>query len=141
MLNTFFFLIFGSAAPFLLWPVEYFLPYPHIIEELYKYICLRFVWRAGTNQNKLSSKNSFIIVILFGFLFTLTESILYLMNLFILNQLYLFPKRLLITGVLHITTTILLYSSIGKSLVCRVTMILFAIVIHYLYNYSISSGL
>jgi hypothetical protein len=38
MFNTFIFLISGLAGPLILWPVEVILDYPHVIEELYKFL-------------------------------------------------------------------------------------------------------
>jgi len=61
-------ILYSLVGPFLLWPLEYFLPYPYIIEELFKVFVVKF-----TNSNAKS-------YILAGILFALTETILYSFN-------------------------------------------------------------
>ena len=141
MLNKFLFLIVGLASPLLLWPIEFLLPFPHIIEELLKFFGLLWLSKTEFETKPIFSKKGLILGFLFATLFTFTESVLYIMNLSLLNQFHLFPKRLLYTGLLHVTTTLLILIGIQRNWYVKVLTIALAISIHYLYNNLITSFL
>ena len=60
--------LFAAIAPFLIWPIEFVLPYPHIIEELVKAILVW--WGKPTAKTALLS----------GAVFALSEAVFYLFN-------------------------------------------------------------
>lgn len=127
-------LLASLSAPLFLIPIEKFLPYPYLIEELIKLIIVGVIIKA---ENK--TKNFIIWVILAGILFSISESIFYLVNIFANGNLILFPKRLILTGVLHLGTILLLYVSLRKNLFWATVGFSSAILIHYLYNSLIGS--
>lgn len=132
MINNFLFIIIGLALPILLLPIEYFLPFPHFVEEIAKLTVLLLL------GIQLKNKVTFINALLFAIAFTVSESMLYMMNFFILGQLYLLPKRLFVTGLLHIGTVLLLFTSLHKNLAWKIFVLIIAICIHYVYNESIA---
>lgn len=127
------FLISGAILPIMLWPIEYLWPFPHFIEEIAKFLVLIFLIKNsfGIKQNK---KPSLKMPLLFAISFTISESVLYLVNFFILGQFYLFPKRLLLTGILHITTVLIIFIGLNKNPLWKVTTLVLAIFLHYAYN-------
>ncbi|MEN8252804.1 MAG: PrsW family glutamic-type intramembrane protease [Patescibacteria group bacterium] len=127
-------LIFSLFGPFFLLPLEQFLPWPHIFEELFKLIVVVFLVRAE-NQNK---KNYFIYLILAAAIFSTSESILYLMNFFLLWNIDNLFSRLILTSLLHLTTSIIIYFGVKSGKGRTLFALLFAIVIHYLYNTKIA---
>lgn len=135
-MNTIFLLMSGAILPFLLWPVEYFLPYPYLIEELAKYLCLSWLV-----TKKVSVKRSVPAVVGFALLFTLTESILYVFNLLAVGRLDLFFVRLFLTGSLHLTTVLVIFFGLRQPKLVQFLTVLLAILIHYLFNQSVQRWL
>lgn len=116
-------------APFILWPIEIFFPYPHIAEEMTKALLVYLLLK-----NPLFSQKIYGAIIV-GFLFGLTENFLYLFSPGSLaNQLL----RFVLTMPLHVisTLTILALGLIDKRLIF-IGLIL-AMLIHYLYNMYVS---
>ena len=117
--------VFSLAAPFLLWPIEYFLPYPYLIEELFKAGIVRY----------LPPAISFRTVLFLALIFSLSESIFYLFNFLALGSLHGLGYRLLFTSALHLLTFSLLF--LGKK---RLFLALpLSILIHYLFNLFVSA--
>ncbi len=121
--------LFALILPLILIPIEKILPYPHIIEELAKLMLVLMIYQKEKQLNKLLS----FFVILSGVLFTLSESIFYLINIFNLGNLTIFPTRLLLTGILHMSTLMTMYLG-RKNNVSLLIALFFSIIIHYLYN-------
>lgn len=126
------FVIAGLALPIVLLPIEFFLPFPHFVEEISKMLVLLLV-----GGKKLKSTLTIRSVLLFAIAFTISESMLYMMNFFILGQLYLLPKRLILTGLLHTITLLILFTGIKKDIVWKMFVLIIAIYLHYAYNESI----
>jgi hypothetical protein len=110
-------------APLPLWLIEQLLPFPFVIEELFKYVIVKFA----------PSQKDFRFPLIAGILFSLSESILYLINFFQLGNFELFPYRIMLTTLLHTTTFCLLYN-FRSSRLFSIMSLLLAIIIHYLYN-------
>ena len=121
-------------APFLLWPVEYFLPYPYFIEESLKAVIVFF----GLNyKKKHSDKELITISLLAGVAFTISETIMYSININLYGNIVLLFKRLFFTGLLHILTFLILIFS-GKGGRKYILLgFLINILIHYFYNFFI----
>jgi hypothetical protein len=120
--------ILALISPFLLWPIEFFLPYPYFVEEIAKIILVCFILK-GT----LKIQDMFALVVTCSLLFTLSESIFYYIN-FIGFGLMPFFQRILLTGSLHaLTSSIMLACGLVSSKLLPVGLIL-AITVHYLYN-------
>jgi RsiW-degrading membrane proteinase PrsW (M82 family) len=120
--------LMALMAPFLVWPIEYFLPYPYLIEEFIKSI---FVFNIIYSVNK---QHQLVIAATVGVLFSLSESVLYSFNFFPLNSIVPFLYRIFLTTLLHSGTILimLLFSSKSKKLFPIGLTV--AILIHYLYN-------
>jgi len=88
--------LFSLIGPFFLLLVEKVLPYPYLVEEVYKFFLTK-----STNSTK--------VAIALGFLFSLSEAIFYLLNpnysLFNVNY---FLLRLLAVTPLHISTILIM---------------------------------
>jgi hypothetical protein len=115
-------------VPFVLWPIERFLPYPHIIEEIAK---LLLVWNVANYEN---SKIGVIMTITMGILFTLSETAIHSYNLFFSGGFIQFANRVVLTGLLHSLTFVLLFVTIKINKKLAPLGLLIAVVIHYAYN-------
>lgn len=115
-------------SPFPLWLVQQFLPFPHFIEEIFKFILVRFTPATKKWQYPL----------ILGLAFSFSESFLYLINFFQLGDFSLFLPRLFLTSILHTFTFFLLYYSKNKTYLSLIALI-FAIIIHYFYNQIVAS--
>lgn len=113
-------------APLPLWLIEQFLPYPYFIEEFFKFFLVKHI----------SSKRWYTPII-FGVIFSVSESFFYLTNFFQLGNFYLFPIRLLLTTSMHCLTFSLIYFSRQKKYLSYLFLIL-SILIHFFYNQNIN---
>ncbi len=122
-------LFFALISPFILWPIEIFFPYPHIVEELAKALLIIFILLLPKTSQKIYG------AILIGFLFGLSENFLYL---FSPGTTQTHLLRFVLTMPLHIVTTlvILLPALIFKRLIFL--GIILAIFIHYFFNIYVS---
>lgn len=119
-LNLVLYSVFG---PFLVWGVEYFLPYPYIIEELFKTILVYFF-----------PQKSFKTYIYAGISFALTETVLYSFNVNAFGSIGLLFTRLLSTSLLHSFTFLIIYWSTKKDRRLIVVGFVISVLIHFLYN-------
>lgn len=123
-------LLLALASPLLLLPVEKILPYPHFIEEVIKLVIVGVIIKT----EKQTKRNLWFWIFMVGFLFAISESILYLVNIFALGDLMAFPKRLVLTGGLHIGTVMLMYLLGRKKYAGLFVGFIIAIAIHYFFN-------
>lgn len=112
--------LLALAAPFLLWPVELYLPYPYVLEELVKAGLVWLVIRDKHHQPQL------LIAIAIGAAFAFSESVLYIFN---FN-----PWRVVLAPLLHITTTLIIYFSYRINRKLLFLGVLLAGLVHFLYN-------
>lgn len=110
--------ILGLFLPFLLWPVEMWLPFPHFAEEIAKALSILLIYKDRKNIRE---------VILFGVSFALSESIFYVFNIAAVGNLSTLFLRLALTIPLHAGTSVAIYK-------LRFWGIPVAIGIHYLFN-------
>ena len=113
--------LYSLVGPFLLWPLEYFLPYPYIIEELFKVFVVKLV------------KGNVKTFLLAGVIFALTETILYSININLLGRPTLFLARLISTSLLHSITFLIIFKFSEKKNAIFIGFLV-AVLIHYLYN-------
>ncbi len=121
--------LFAAIAPFIVWPIEIFFPYPHIVEELAKALLIFFLLlRPSSNTKKISG------VFLIGFIFAFSETVLYLFNILPLGNPQILLLRFLLTIPMHILTSyvILISAMIDKRLIFL--GIILAAFIHYFFN-------
>jgi len=118
----------GLILPFFCWAVEVILPYPYIIEELGKAVFVILVWRLPRRSTKI--KTTALMAIFFAF----SESVFYLFRLSFNGTLQTLFLRLLLTTVLHTTTSMLILLPTLKSKKLILLSFPLAAAIHYLYN-------
>jgi hypothetical protein len=123
------FYLFCLFAPFPLWLIEQLLPFPYIIEEIFKFLVVR----------QIPPEKKYYHPFILGLIFALSESVLYLINFFQLGNFSLFFPRLLFTTTLHITTFSLLYHSRHQRLLSHLSLFL-AFFLHFLYNQFVTAN-
>ncbi|MFA6007404.1 MAG: hypothetical protein WC784_02030 [Candidatus Shapirobacteria bacterium] len=110
-------------APFPLWLIETLLPYPYLIEEIFKFFVVKYT----------PPKNNWHFPLILGIIFSLSETILYLINFFALGDFSNLPLRLITTTTLHVSLFSLQYYSRHSNF--RYFTLILAVLIHYFYNY------
>lgn len=115
--------LYALIGPFLVWPVEYFLPYPFIVEELFKTILVYFI-----------PQKSYKPILLSGIGFAISETVLYTLMINSSGNVSLLFTRLLTTSILHSVTFITIYLFGKKNKWLLTVGFIIAVLIHYLYN-------
>lgn len=124
-------IILSLVAPFLLVLLEAGFPYPAPIEETVKWVLLSW-WMKSVK----TKKSDWIYAGVGGFVFAVNESMLYLNKILMTGNWWIFPQRLLLTGILHSTTMILMFWGIKKNKWVGLLSLLTAIIIHWGFNVS-----
>lgn len=124
-------LILAVVIPLILVPVEQVFNYPYIIEELVKAFAVLLI----ILHSKGVKEDYWFAAFSVGLLFAISESVLYLGNFFLYGNLERLPERLLITSVLHTSTTLLMYNFGRKKWVFFLCSIVLSMGIHFLFNY------
>lgn len=121
--------LFGAILPLLLWPIETFLPYPAVIEELAKAVLVYWI------LTSVAGKRAQIqTTILAGAAFAFSESMLYLFNILLVGTAWTFFLRLLLTIPLNIITMlVMLLLGLWKRWLL-VLGLLAAMLLHYVFN-------
>jgi hypothetical protein len=112
--------ILALVFPFFILLIENFLPYPYIVEELFKFFLAK----------KASSTK---VVIILGLLFSVSEAIFYFLNPVYSLNLTAYSIRLMAVSAMHITTILVMYYFLKKKSLWPIGLLL-AILIHYLFN-------
>lgn len=121
-------LIFSLISPVLIIPIAKLLPYPYIVEEVFKAIVVLMVLKVS----KVSLHWKLLVIS--GLVFSLSESILYLGSVFGNGHSLLFAKKLLSTTFLHVATLFIIYTPtlINRRLIGLSLPL--AMYIHFLFN-------
>lgn len=128
-------LLASFSTPLFLLPVEKVMPFPYFIEELAKLVIVGVIIKAENRTRRI-----FVVwVILAGMLFTISESIFYLVNIFANGNLLLFPQRIFLTGTLHIFTFLLLYFLGRKNLYLLSVGYFIAVTTHWFFNIAVKN--
>ncbi|KKP72455.1 MAG: hypothetical protein UR68_C0015G0016 [Candidatus Roizmanbacteria bacterium GW2011_GWA2_35_19] len=115
-------------APFLVFLIEFYLPYPHFVEEIIKAIFIYFIIQIPSFNTKIK------LTLIVGISFALSETVFYLFNFFMLDSIAPLFLRLILTALLHSTTMIvMLLSTFINKRFLLLGMIL-SVLIHYFYN-------
>ena len=124
-------IICSLVLPLVLIPIEKFLNYPYIIEEIAKALLIFFIVLKFKN-----TKTQIYSTILLGALFALSESMFYLAgNIIPFGNLSTFGQRLLLTTPLHIITALIILLPTLKNKKLIIFGLILAALIHYLFNY------
>ena len=122
--------LYSAFLPFLLLPIEILFPYPHFVEEVAKFLVIKY---AGTE------KFSFAVLVFSGLAFSFTETILYSFNIVKVGGASAFLTRFLYTSALHSATFIIIGYFLYSKKFPKVTGLIISIIIHFLYNQNIGS--
>jgi len=117
--------LYAAILPFTLWPIEYFFPYPHVVEELAKALLV-----TGLNKHKAA----YLIAVCSGLVFAISESVLYMMNIVATQHISTLGVRLLLTIPLHAGTTLIMLAFYRFEKNYLTAGVVIAIAIHYLFN-------
>lgn len=128
---SFFIPLLAAIAPFFVWPIEFFLPFPYIIEELVKGILIYFVLNLPSKAVQIK------IVLASALLFTLSETVLYMLNIALVGDLSTILIRFILTSLLHSFTMLIILVSGFKNKLLMPAGVFVAILVHYFYNLSI----
>ena len=115
-------ILYSVFGPFLVWPIEYFFPYPYIVEELFK----SFVVWFGDKKA--------LTYVYAGLAFAATETVFYAVNINLSGSLSLMAVRFVTSGLLHSLTFLVIFFVYRKNKNLIPLGFLFATLIHYLYN-------
>lgn len=120
--------IIAAALPFVVWPIELFLPYPAVVEELAKTATVFLLNR------QIKNFNPYLVGISVGGMFAISESVLYLFNISAVGNIATLFMRLMLTIPLHILTSVMISTNVLKGTRRAGFGIVCAIAIHSLYN-------
>jgi len=123
--------LLALIAPFVVWPIELILPYPHVIEELAKAF---LVYTLLDHPNRLTKIK---LAILIGVLFAFSESGFFLFNIQMVGNIQTYFVRLLVTIPLHVITTIIILLPALKNKKLIIVGVILASLVHYFFNYYI----
>lgn len=119
--------LIALMVPFLLWPIEQWLPYPAVIEELTKLgLVLLIIKNAPTKIQPA-------MVLSVGILFAASETLLYIVNAVHYGNLGVLGWRMMLTVPMHLATFMILYTAVKMKLWWAGLAI--AILIHWSFNY------
>ena len=121
--------IVSAMLPFILWPIELFLPYPYIIEEIAKAGIILLIVK--------SKENTLTQAILAGTLFSFTETILYMFNAPLGSPGNTLVVRFFLTTPMHITTMVIVLALVSKSRFLLPVGVVLGTIVHYLFNHYI----
>lgn len=120
--------LYSLFGPFLVWAFEYFLPYPFVIEELFKF----FVVLIGGGRKV----KTFVFA---GIIFALTETVLYTINVYTTASLGYMLTRFISSSILHATTFVTIFLFVRKDRRIGAIGLILSMLLHYLYNMYIPS--
>lgn len=120
--------LIAAIAPFIIWPIEFFLPYPYIIEEIAKGILIVIILDLPAKTTRIQ------LTLASAGVFALSETVLYIFNISLVGDLTTLFSRLILTAILHVVTMlIILIAAFGHRWLIPVGVAA-AMIIHYLYN-------
>lgn len=120
--------LIAAITPFVVWPIELFLPYPYIIEEVVKASLVLFVINLPDKSVQLK------LVLASAVTFTLSETVLYSLNIAQVGDLSTLLTRFTLTAILHSLTMLIILISSFKSKWFILVGVMVAMLIHYLFN-------
>ena len=123
--------LLALIAPFVVWPIELILPYPHVVEELVKAFLVYTLLDLPDRLTKIK------LAILIGVLFAFSESVLFLFNIQMVGNIQTYFVRLLVTIPLHVVTTLIILLPALKNKKLIIVGVILASLVHYFFNYYI----
>lgn len=123
--------LIAAIAPFIIWPIELLLPYPYIIEEIAKGFLVFFALDCVNRSLQVK------IVLAAALLFTLSETVLYILNISLVGNLSTLLTRFILTAILHSLTMLIILIFAFKNKWLTPLGVAAAMSIHYFYNLNI----
>ncbi len=114
--------VISLFAPFPLWLIESVLPWPFVFEELFKLMMVKQI--KGSN---------ILYPIILGVLFSVSETMMYLINFLQLGNFEQLPLRIVLTTTLHVGTYGIMYG-LRKYKYGLYLGLLLGILIHWEFN-------
>lgn len=118
----------AAILPFIIWPIELLLPYPYIVEEIAKGVLVLFVINLPDKSTQIK------IVLASAATFTLSETVLYSLNIALVGDLSTLLTRFILTTILHSLTMLIILISTFQNKWFVPTGVAAAMLIHYFYN-------
>lgn len=125
--------LYSAVLPFLLWPLEYFFPYPHLVEEVAKGLLLWFL--VGS---ELTNKKKILMAAIVGGTFGVSESMFYIFNASMSGGVRMLMMRFLIVTPMHMLTSVVIVLPALRSKRLIGLGLFGAILIHSVFNLYIS---
>lgn len=122
----------AAILPFIIWPIELLLPYPYIIEEIAKGILVLFVINLPDKSTQIK------LVLASAILFTLSETVLYILNISLVGDLSTLLTRFILTNLLHSLTMLIILISAFKNKWLMLAGVAAAMSLHYFYNLEVN---
>ena len=123
--------LLSAMGPLILWPIELVLPYPYIVEEVFKGIIIYMILGVAVRRTREK------LVILSAVLFSLSESVMYLFNIALVGNTDTFLLRLLLTIGMHLSTFLIIYLLAETNRKLLPFGVFAGFGIHFLYNFLI----
>lgn len=121
--------LISMVGPFGLWLIEQPFPYPHLIEEGFKFTLINWLLK---ENNDISS---FIGAMITGGIFAISETIFFFFNMASLANISSLLGRVSLTIPMHTVTAFVMITSAKKfGTAGKVCGLLFAVSIHYGFN-------
>ena len=121
--------LIALAFPFLLWPIEVLLPFPFFVEEVAKAVLVVYIINI---EHKFTTALKLTIATAVSF--SVSETIFYFFNIYIVGEVSTIFKRLALTGLMHTVTFLIIFAFTYKSKKLIPLGLFIAGVIHFLYN-------
>ncbi|MCX6765471.1 MAG: PrsW family glutamic-type intramembrane protease [Candidatus Moranbacteria bacterium] len=123
--------ILALIAPVILLPIEKIIPYPYILEEMFKATMVFLILTIPGKSFQIK------LTIFLGFFFALSENFFYLSNSILYGSPAIFIERFFLASILHIFTILIILLSAQKNRRLIFPAALLAMLIHYFYNQSV----
>lgn len=125
------FLFFALIAPFVVAPLEILFPYPHLVEEFAKAVLILAYMKSR------GGKESLIYALMLGFLFALSENVLYMFKIPSSNSIGII-LRFILTTPMHMVTAVIIGVSVLRDKRFVYIGLVLAMIIHYFFNIIVS---
>jgi hypothetical protein len=112
--------LLAIIGPFFLLLIESLLPYPYIVEEIFKFFLAK-------------SSTSIKTAIILGLLFSLSEAFFYFLNPTFQLDAIRYSLRFLVVSAMHISTILIMQYFLKRKNLWPIGLLL-SILIHYLFN-------
>ena len=126
--NYLVFPLVSAVSVFFFWLVELWLPYPWLVEEVFKFVLVVQI------RQKVAARERLAAVLLSGLALGVSEAFFYLLNYVQAGSLVMFVWRLALTVPLHLVTFLILFWGSGGGRYRQAAALVVAGLIHFGFN-------